>query len=300
MIFVERPPAPAVLDLNDPDSAGAKEMAAARVFYFANGLTPPPTTHYKAYGNRDVKEALTDLFRGKCAYCESQDSGSAQTDVEHYRPKGKVYGQEHPGYWWLAMDWTNLVLSCMHCNQSRRQLILSPEMTVEEIRAKIESDRLTTTGKLDRFPTEDGFWETDPDADHGIDSEKPLIIDPTRIDPEPLFEWTDRDRFTLAIAKDGDLRAQTTIEILGLNRRRLCEQRMTVWSRLAIPMAQVRKWVQLIETADSDALAEMARDAAIDQIKVIVEMCKPEQPHAALARAFLLRAKSVLAQANVV
>ncbi|MEF9674035.1 hypothetical protein QNM99_25505 [Pseudomonas sp. PCH446] len=44
-------------------------------------------------------------------------------DVEHYRPKGAVSEDaSHPGYWWVAMDWDNLLPSCIDCNRKRKQV----------------------------------------------------------------------------------------------------------------------------------------------------------------------------------
>lgn len=85
---------------------------------------------------RDLRSWLfKNVFHDKCAYCETKvirDTG----DAEHYRPKGKVtFSKEviqhskvpmitapndkiikHPGYFWLAFCWENLLPSCKCCN----------------------------------------------------------------------------------------------------------------------------------------------------------------------------------------
>ena len=73
---------------------------------------------------------------GKCAYCETHISSGFKGNVEHYRPKASVtvtiLGQRNDladkppkkkvkaisylGYWWLAYDWENWLLSCERCN----------------------------------------------------------------------------------------------------------------------------------------------------------------------------------------
>lgn len=74
-----------------------------------------------------LKEWLLDhVFHGKCAYCEGKYLAGTYDAAEHWRPKGKVTvndvevtradGTAHPGYWWLAYDWRNLVPSCDRCN----------------------------------------------------------------------------------------------------------------------------------------------------------------------------------------
>ena len=78
-----------------------------------------------------MKKVIFDAFSGKCAYCESQISADQPGDVEHFRPKGRVMGEDgkpvliklgnkevpHPGYYWLAYDWRNLLPACARCNR---------------------------------------------------------------------------------------------------------------------------------------------------------------------------------------
>jgi hypothetical protein len=80
---------------------------------------------------------LDEFFHGKCAYCETKRDQARQSgDAEHYRPKAAVnfrsnphnklttvfgadeQGQsvKHPGYFWLAYDWRNLLPACRQCN----------------------------------------------------------------------------------------------------------------------------------------------------------------------------------------
>jgi 5-methylcytosine-specific restriction endonuclease McrA len=76
---------------------------------------------------------LTNVFNGKCAYCDTKIDAGFYDDAEHYRPKSGVRisagskrkpvvknGTKHPGYYWLAYTWSNLVPSCQHCNNKKR------------------------------------------------------------------------------------------------------------------------------------------------------------------------------------
>ncbi len=56
------------------------------------------------YDGEDVKKALGDLYHGKCAYCEQLSN----LEIEHYRPK--------EAYFWLKIEWTNLLYACHDCN----------------------------------------------------------------------------------------------------------------------------------------------------------------------------------------
>jgi hypothetical protein len=82
------------------------------------------------------KNHFVKAQHGKCGYCELRMSSYG--DMEHYRPKSvveelKITGFEREdlmnvsgrtfaksckyGYWWLAYDWDNYLLSCTLCNQ---------------------------------------------------------------------------------------------------------------------------------------------------------------------------------------
>jgi hypothetical protein len=83
---------------------------------------------------------LEHAFAGNCAYCETKlDQARQPGHAEHFRPKaavrnkvtaadGTVHFQDaetldpmgnklvHPGYFWLAYCWENLLPSCNNCN----------------------------------------------------------------------------------------------------------------------------------------------------------------------------------------
>ena len=60
------------------------------------------------YKTEDIKELLKEIYKSKCAYCETHIE---QFHVDHYRPK-KIY-------YWLAFSWDNLLLTCPTCNQHK-------------------------------------------------------------------------------------------------------------------------------------------------------------------------------------
>lgn len=95
---------------------------------------------------------LVQLHGEKCAYCESPYDNVTHVDVEHYRPKGevtdidgKVVGNgkypEHPGYYWLAYLWGNLLLSCPLCNRPPAKGTKFP-LVSEKVRAYEPSDAI--------------------------------------------------------------------------------------------------------------------------------------------------------------
>jgi len=141
---VNRSSVPAPLCLVAKDKKGKTEYQRAKAHQAAakrakNAKTPQkpkPSFEYSAYKKGEVKRALATLFHGKCAYCETFYSASSPVDVEHYRPKGSVDGvKDHPGYWWLAMRWENLLPSCIDCNRRRGQW--NPSCAITLIKATV-------------------------------------------------------------------------------------------------------------------------------------------------------------------
>lgn len=71
-----------------------------------------------SYDNKEVRKSLHAINKGKCAYCEERRI----LQIEHYRPKASVNSkdllpkQNHEGYFWLKIEWSNLLYACHDCN----------------------------------------------------------------------------------------------------------------------------------------------------------------------------------------
>jgi uncharacterized protein (TIGR02646 family) len=155
---------------------------------------------FKVYRHPTVKETLTELFYGKCAYCEGKVGISAPVDVEFFRPKaGVVESPDHPGYWWLAMVWENMLSSCIDCNRVR---------THEGVR----------TGKANRFPLVDEKKRAFKPGKERF--EEPILRDPCNDYPEQHLVFDEMGR----VVSDTP-RGNVTIAVLGLNRPGLVDAR---------------------------------------------------------------------------
>jgi len=299
MIKVDREPAPPALDLTDPHSAASLELQVIRDHLDAHN-TLPEKKKFDVYSSPPVKALLISMFKGKCAYCEIFTSAGFDGDVEHYRPKGGVTDAdlariEHPGYWWLAMVWTNLVLSCQHCNQSRRQLIHTPGQDEATIARELAENRLRTTGKKNRFPVENNSWVVDHQAD--ISGEAPLLVDPTVDEPETLFEWEFERSISTVKAVGDNPRAAQTIEILGLNRRGLTEARVAVLDLFRARRRTILN--RLNEIADpntDDVRADTLRDVVLQDLDDFNVSCAANSQFAGMARAFRSKLATEVAQ----
>ena len=150
---------------------------------------------------------LTELFQGKCAYCESPLAPTQPGDIEHFRPKQGAedlnQNRWHLHYSWLAYEWDNILIACMECNRRRT------------IAGKL-------VGKAQLFPVlgeRAGFPDT---VDECRRKEQPLLIDPCHDDPAEHLSFEESGEVTARTA-----RGEKTIEILGLNvRKALVEGRL--------------------------------------------------------------------------
>lgn len=152
----------------------------------------------------ELKFHLFDLFNGKCAYCETKVQHVDFGDVDHYRPKGKVYEDPrtdtdpgHPGYYWLAYYELNLLPACGLCNQR--------------------------PGKGIHFPVLDNRHSRTPET---LDAEVPLLLNPYSKDIDPL-EHLEFNEQGAAIPRNSSEFGKTSEKIMRLNRPDINERRRT-------------------------------------------------------------------------
>lgn len=243
MRYVDRSQVDEPKSLADEGSAGADERARA-VAYYAEVPAAKKSYKFAAYKSDDVKSALRALFHGKCAYCEIRYEGSQPVDVEHYRPKGGVQeSPDHRGYWWLAASWTNLLPSCIDCNRRRRQVSADYHMSLSELEeAHRNLDSAEAGGKQNAFPTFDAIWAA-PNDD--LDQmEMPLLIDPTRTDPNLYFNWPQAELPVVLPSTEGietnSPCAQTSIDVYALNRIGLVQSRLEIKQDLDLHLQLLR------------------------------------------------------------
>lgn len=288
MRFVNRGDVAAPPSLSVPNGAGAEELTKARQYYAA---AVPPSKAYKfvAYKGDDVAYALRSLFFGKCAYCESAFEAVHPADVEHYRPKGEVEdAPEHPGYWWLAMRWDNLLPSCIDCNRRRRQTTAVNGMSLNDLEQAFLSGQTLSSGKKDAFPTLDQVW-ADPEADPN-QIEQPLLIDPTRINPADHIRWPVNEELSLAVPL-GEVPSrigEASIHVYGLNRIGLTEARTKVLRELK---ARAERIKEILDLAADPNLPEPTKqnliNAAQRHVRDIEALAEPRQPYSCLVAEFV-------------
>jgi hypothetical protein len=169
-----------------------------------------------------IKTIYTDIQGKKCIFCDLQVlvRGSANADLEHFRPKGKIEvwpkaqnpafpvptgAKQATGYFWLAYHPLNYASSCKHCNSALKRCafpILSVRGSVFD---SIESLNI---------------------------SEKPLLLfpfGPSADNPENFISFNGFLAIAKSgIAKDDQHRAEATIQFFDLNHSDILKKRMEI------------------------------------------------------------------------
>ncbi len=257
----------------EPDDPGWKawrdkvEKARENLIQAVEGGAAPEILEslYKAQ-----KELLLRAFNYKCGYCEVRLAGNQPGDVEHFRPKKDVTDESlqpvfdgerrHPGYYWLAYDWFNLIPSCIECNRPST----SPEGRPR--------------GKRNRFPVR-GFRAFKPGDEK---REEPLLLNPWKVD-DPGKHLTFGDELGVLGAETEE--GTKTLEVLDLNREGLLEARKEAYGQV--------KGLLLRWTA---ALIEGQQELAAKLKGELEEYEAGQKPHSAVGRCLIEKTRKELAR----
>jgi len=206
---------------------------------------------------------LENVFHKRCAYCESPlQFDRYHGDAEHYRPKGAVTwrdleaqpepksrkskskpktrarcrlhdGREidHPGYFWLAYDWRNLVPACSFCNSGAGKVDQFPAVTY-----LLQLDSAALAGQADALlpeleaPEKSSVYLLSP---HTLDEkEQPLLLNP--LNPSDARDPAKHLRYGLAgcvVAVDNSTIGKNSIAVYQLEREDLREGRQRAQER---------------------------------------------------------------------
>lgn len=203
---------------------------------------------YKAKLYKKMRQVIFDGFHGKCAYCEAKFILTETGDVEHYRPKGAVTDEldqrimisrrgkraiPHPGYYWLAYDWHNLLPSCSLCNRPSRPR------------------RGLRIGKGTRFPVLSSSTLKYGHARRPGDlpNELPGFLHPVFDDPHRHLSFD----ATTGLLIDKTQRGKLCIDLLGLNREGLAKERKKIYLSV---LAFVKTSIESIKQRDMQNVSD--------------------------------------------
>jgi AAA domain, putative AbiEii toxin, Type IV TA system len=265
MIFVDRQRvAPSEKWLQRAVRETAKAAAAGRA-----GEADPGLDLRRAWASRETRELLIELFRAKCAFCETCVGVTGSADIEHFRPRtravdldGEVFAG---GYWWLAAAWGNLYFSCQICNRNK-------------------ANRFPVAGRRAAAPDGDlSELLRDPLTGRRLAGERALVLDPCHDNPQQYLVFDEngwaaslpQDEATLQ-AYGGHDRGRVTIDIFGLNRKELVEQRRLVATSL---WERYKTLLDLVAGRSNVALLRERIEALFEE--------RPEMEYLALRRQIL-------------
>lgn len=228
------------------------------------------------------KWLLRNKFANKCAYCEKSLS-DIPVDAEHWRPKRKITAAaiaEHPGYFWLAYSWRNLLPACSMCNSYDGKKNQFPVTNAHVLRVELTDEELAGLACPDEaIPStlEPGsYYLGAQDLDR---LEDPLLLHPFA-DQEP--------RQHLDFCGTGQVRGLTkkgewSIKVFALNREGLMKARATAEKAIQ------RKVLQTIE--DAREIGGFDAEEALDEARKVVErVLGARTPYLAARQAALKRA----------
>jgi len=164
-----------------------------------------------------VIDKLNIWYHHKCAYCER----IYKLDVEHYRPKAEVRDEhnnivqitdvagnlvDHPGYYWLCYEWSNLIPSCISCNREGGKNSKFPAIHHYEYQPIFAPPTLNyNTCLINQNP---------------LVTELPYLLNPELDNPVGFFKFViDPNKKGIRIdGDDADSRGEITADICKLNR----------------------------------------------------------------------------------
>lgn len=281
---------------------GPGELEQARL-YQSNPDPRKKAFTYSAYKAGDVKAALEALFHGKCAYCETRYDVSAPVDVEHYRPKGSVAEDpSHGGYWWIAMEWENLLPSCIDCNRQRGQVLVSESSSLATLAAAAKP-ATTAAGKKDSFPLADNAMRAVAEA-ADFTGEGALLLDPCRDKPEISLRYNFDPAHPLGLIlpcgdEESKRRGAVSIQVYGLNRLKLVQDRTEVLRRLEFLATLVVELAKSIADLEEPAIARRLQGTAAESVasrlqllrdRILAEMksmASDKAPYASMTKAWI-------------
>jgi hypothetical protein len=169
--------------------------------------------------NSRVVDALNEWYLLKCAYCERIYA----LDVDHYRPKAEVRGEDNElireeGYYWLCYEWSNLIPACITCNRQGGKGSKLPYLVGG---VQVTNPTFTAAGALDKTAC--------AITNLSFRNELPALLNP-EVDQhfENYFSFSnDSDLQGIRInGIDPDRRGEITIKLCNLNRPETRRDRM--------------------------------------------------------------------------
>jgi hypothetical protein len=235
---------------------------------------------------KPAREQLFQETEWKCAYCESMKEHDKEGDVEHFRPKST--------YWWLACCYDNYLFACKTCNSEWKgnsfPIDGTPMCGPSCLPTMGDTELAQLVGSCTPDPLGRGDGMTMKEFRAACQAERPRLLDPYLVDPEPFFKWiatpsrttsTGETRW-LVQAAPRNSRPRTKLvfeaarDCYGLNRANLQDQRGRVYDKLL----DLKGILQVINRTKNRDAWKVASDG-------LIKYMSPRSPYAGMARYFV-------------
>jgi len=248
------------------------------------------TFAFAVYKDPDLQDQLEAIFGTKCAYCETDFGAVTPKEIEHFRPKSEITISADqtplvPGYYWLAGEWNNLLVSCPDCNRGRRHKIPGQPKKVK-------------LGKQTQFPLSDESKR----ARRGpsVASEEPvrLLLNPCIDKPEDHLTYDVQGLVHPRTGADGveSAMGRMSIMVCALQRWPLVQNRLSAINSFRLLFEQLNYLVKnhnrlMAEpTTTPDYLAD--NGAQIHKVKAaMIVSLGPQAPYLGMLRDWIRNTK---------
>lgn len=266
----------------------ASELANAIAFFTDNSnyandkRITKKTFSFKVYKNSALAGKLEKVFGTKCGYCESKFGAVTPKDIEHFRPKSEVMRQDvsviAPGYYWLAGDWSNLLVSCVDCNRARNHRTPGQPKKIR-------------MGKHTQFPLSNEATRVRLHTLDVADEEAHrLLLHPCIDHPEEHFTYDINGLIFPKLANDE--KAVTSIFVYALQRKDLVEERKRVLNDLQLKLELLISLTMELNAMDGTtpiALKQMKLNQIQLQMKGIYLLFTDGAPYLGMLRDYIRR-----------
>jgi len=269
----------------------AQELEKAIAFftdpgnYLNNEKLNKKSFAFKIYKNSELSSELEAEFGKKCAYCETDFAAVTPKDVEHFRPKSEIdTGSEKlaPGYYWLAGDWFNLLVSCPDCNRSRKHKVPGQSKEIK-------------LGKSTQFPLDEEGHRIRSHNDNILQEEPHrLLLNPCLDDPEKHLTYDDQGLIYPRpnAAGQPSTKGRISIEVYALQRKNLVEARLSVLNQLKLKIELLRNALAMrahVDTPEGIALNDNQIELLSNDL---IGFVGKKAPYQGMLRDYIIRSKA--------
>lgn len=214
---------------------------------------------FAVYKDTELAAAMEAAMGRKCAYCESDFAHVMPKDIEHYRPKSEITSGDttlQPGYYWLAGEWENLLVSCADCNRARNH-----EVPDQPKKIKL--------GKETQFPLSDEQRRVRARGPLDPEDTVRLLLNPCVDEPADHLTFDEKGLIHARPDANGNesMLGTTSIAVYALQRKELVEKRLETVNSFRHEFQQLAYLVANHNTLKSLGASTAQLDANIDQIR---------------------------------